>query len=89
MTKAMMPLSRLRPRTAAIWSLSGTRSTTCLRALASAFAGGALRELKELYLGGNAIGDAGLIAFAEALEKGELPISWRTTSTVIRSATKE
>ena len=50
-----------------------------MQALASAFAAGAFRELEQLNLGGNAgtdrneIGDAGLAALAEALEKGALP----------------
>ena len=48
-------------------------SAAGVQSLASAFAGGAFRQLVGLYLNDNPIGDAGLIAFAEALEKGALP----------------
>ena len=44
-----------------------------MQALASAFAGGAFRELVMLKLGYNPIGDAGVTAFAAALENGALP----------------
>ena len=48
-----------------------------MQALASAFAGGAFRELEVLGLRWNKIGDAGLTAFAAALKKGALPaLSW-------------
>ena len=44
-----------------------------MQALASAFAGGAFRELETLDLSDNPIGDAGVIALAAALENGALP----------------
>ena len=44
-----------------------------MEALASAFAGGAFRELKWLSLGRNPIGNAGVAALAAAFEKGALP----------------
>ena len=43
------------------------------KALAAAFAEGAMPKLKGLYLHGNQIGDEGAVALAEAVGKGALP----------------
>ena len=43
------------------------------KALAAAFAEGAMPKLKELYLTNNQIGDEGAVALAEAVGKGALP----------------
>ena len=43
------------------------------KALAAAFAEGAMPKLERLYLGGNQIGDEGAKALAEAVGKGALP----------------
>ena len=43
------------------------------KALAAAFAEGAMPKLERLFLGGNQIGDEGAVALAEAVGKGALP----------------
>ena len=47
------------------------------KALAAAFAEGAMPKLEKLYLHYNQIGDEGAVALAEAVGKGALPKLWR------------
>ena len=59
---------------ATVLSLGGNKiSDRGAKALAAAFAEGAMPKLEGLYLGGNQIGDEGAVALAEAVGKGALP----------------
>ena len=61
-------------RSATELSLSANQiSDRGAKALAAAFAEGAMPKLEKLYLEGNQIGDEGAVALAEAVGKGALP----------------